>query len=74
MTVPIAAADAARASCRVICRRTVFERTVADPQPLRAPRFWCRRRRIVDRFADHVQMSDRENKPCGNAEIPGRAA
>jgi len=25
------------------------------------------------RFADRLHMSDRENKPCGNAEIPGRA-
>ncbi len=25
----------------------------------------------MDPFADHLHMSDRENKPCGNAEIPG---
>ena len=40
----------ARAGCRVISRRTVFERAAADPHPLQMRRFWCRRRRIVDRL------------------------
>ncbi len=33
MTVAVAAAGAARAGCGVICRKTVFERAAADPQP-----------------------------------------
>ncbi len=37
-------------------------------------RFWCRKRRIVDQFADRtLHMSDREKRPCGNADLPGRA-